>query len=690
MRRRFRFRESIGFSVLILATLVSAAEVSNDRVLREAPLGNNWFVNGGDFSGQHHSPLADVNRSNVDSLSLAWSSRIPAPDGIAGTPIVVDGVVYFSAAYSIVYALDAASGRQIWRYDPDLRSGLSDDPDMSWPARANRGVAVWGNSVFVAAADCRLIAIDAKTGRETWSVVSCDPELGYAITDAPRVGGGKVFIGNAGSESGEKNRGYVSAYAANDGRLLWRFYTVPSTNPAENDSPAMKMAAATWSGDVWQQFGGGGSVWNEMTYDPKYDLLYFGTGGSIPYLHRDRSPDGLDNLFLSSVLAIDASTGAYRWHYQTVPEESWDYNANMNIVLADLDVGGDSREVLMIAPKNGFFYVLDRKTGELLSAEKYATVNWASHINMETGRPVLTEEGKYWEQTVGKSSAIWPNMWGAHSWQPMAFHPGTGLVYIPVVDVPTIITMHEDGSSSDSVEIVTTLDGEPHAPGKLTAWDPVGQRAVWSVPHELPFNGGILTTAGGLIFQGSADGRFSAFDATNGMRLWSVQTGSPINSAPVSFSSATTQYILIAVGAGGGMQFAYPELHAKSELSGPTRVMAFALDGQAKLEVGDAPRIAQSELPDIELRSDDVARGRGLYHDYCNSCHGKNVRARVGGSVPDLRYSGIDVHDEWRAIVVDGSRERFGMPRSELEKAEAEAIRHYVLSMAYELREENQ
>ena len=427
-----------------------------------------------------------------------------------------------------------------------------------------------------------------------------------------------------------------------------------------------------------------------MTYDPQSDLLYFGTAGAIPYLHRDRSPEGLDNLFLSSVVAVNASSGEYVWHYQTVPEENWDYNANMNIVLADLTIAGELRNALMIAPKNGFFYVLDRLTGELLSAEKYAKVNWASHINLETGRPVVLDEGKYWQLPPGESVAVWPNMWGAHSWNPMAYHPRTGLVYIPVVDAPSVVVLHDDGSSSSSVELITEVDGQPFSPGKLAAWDPVAQRQIWAFEHELPFNGGVLATAGNLVFQGSAVGDFSAFDAETGEQLWSVSLGSAINSAPVSYRLNGEQFVLIAAGAGGGMQFSYPELHAAENLRGPTRMMAFSLEGDPELPLvaSDAPPLP--DLPELEVAPEIAEFGYELYHDECSFCHGRNGRARTGGSVPDLRYATKETHMQWNGIVIGGARAANGMPATEIDPREAEAIRMYVLSRAYELREQQQ
>ncbi|MEQ9561437.1 MAG: PQQ-dependent dehydrogenase, methanol/ethanol family, partial [Woeseiaceae bacterium] len=521
-----------------------------------------WFLKGGNFNGEHYSPLDQINASNVSELGLEWVSEIPAPDGISATPIVVDGVIYFSAAYSVAYAVDAKTGRILWSFDPDVRASFSERPYSSWLARVNRGVAVWDGKVYVTVADCRLIAVDAATGKELWTQKTCDPAQGYGISDSPYVGGGLVFVGNAGSESHQKTRGYVTAYDAKTGRQAWRFFIVPSDKAEENKSDAMKMAAATWSGTALEEYGGGGNSWNEMTYDAETGLLFFGTSGAIPYLHIERAPEGGDNLFLSSVVAVNAKTGEYAWHYQTVTRDSWDYNATMNIVLADLDIGGKKRETLLIAPKNGFFYVLDKRTGELLSAEKYAKVNWATHINLETGRPVYDPEAEFWNLPDGESAAVWPNMWGAHSWNPMAWHPGENLAYIPVVDIPSIATNEGGGETSDTLEMFTEVDGKPFSPGKLLAWDPVAQKARWSVDREFPFNGGVMATGGGLVFQGDALGAFEAFDAANGQLLWRVMTGSAITAAPVSYELGGEQFVLVPVGAGGGVQFNYPELHA--------------------------------------------------------------------------------------------------------------------------------
>lgn len=643
-----------------------------------------WPVRGGSDRGEHFSPLNEVDAANVATLGLDWSLDLPAPDGIAATPIVSDGVIYLSGPLSVVWAVAADSGRLLWTFDPEAAlTGAN-----NWTRRVNRGVAVVGDRVLVTVSDCRLIGLDRATGRPAWSQLTCDPALGYSITDAPHVGGGKVFVGNAGSEQGKQNRGYVSAYDAASGEFLWRFYIVPSPRPEENTSAAMKMAYATWSGDALEKFGGGGSNWNEMTYDPDSGLLYFGTAGALPYVHERRSPDGGDNLFTSSVVAVDAQTGEYAWHYQTVPEDSWEYNATMNIVLADLEIGGQPRKTLLIAPKNGFFYVLDRLSGELLSANNYVKVNWATHIDLETGRPVLDPEGMYWKAPPGTQSLVWPNMWGSHSTQPMAYHPAERLVYIPAVNVPNQVNWYGDGEFTDTLVMLDAVDGQPHVPGLLIAWDPVTQSARWSVDHEVAFNGGVLATAGNLVFQGDANGVFSAYDAASGERLWSVETGSAISAAPVSYRAAGRQRVLIPIGAGSGMQFAYPTFHAGQKVSGQSRLLSFSLAGRAELPRTPAPSRELPELPELTASAETIERGHELFtREGCYGCHGKGAEARFGGSVPDLRYSTPETHLQWNGIVIGGARADRGMPAHELSAEDAEAIRAYVLSRAYEVKQ---
>ncbi len=669
---------------LATATVVLAAgNVTDARVLKEAGNGANWFLKGGSFRGEHYSPLSQITDENVADLGLAWALSLPMSDGVATTPIVVDGVIYLSGAYSVVFAVDASNGEILWSYDPEVRSVFAARPELSWLARAHRGVAVWDGKVFLTTVDCKLIAIDADDGEPLWSKSTCDIELGYFITDSPYVGGGKIFVGNGGSESRRKNRGYVSAYDADDGELLWRFYIVPSDNPAENDTQALKMAAKTWSGDTLATYGGGGNSWNEMTFDPASNQLFFGTSGAYPYRHVIRSPIGGDNLFLSSIVAVNAETGEYNWHYQTVDKDSWDFNATMNIVLADLTVRGADRETVLIAPKNGFHYTLDRHTGELLTAGKFARTNWATDIDVETGKPVYDPAGEYWNLEDGVSTYVWPNMWGSHSWNPMAFHPGHGLSYIPVVDLPAMV---DNEGSGEDVVLLTEVDGKPHAPGKLVAFDPASGKIRWSVDQALPYNGGLMATAGNLVFQGNAEGRFEAYAADTGERLWSVATASAINAAPASYTVNGTQYVLIPIGAGGGLQYRYPELHSTGSSQGLTRLLAFSLEAEGEMTARPVSYPPLPVQPQLEASAEAISNGASLYSDYCKSCQGKNGVSRFGGSVPDLRYATTETHAAWDAIVIGGSQRMNGMPGSEISVEAAQSIRSYVLSLAEAIR----
>ena len=643
----------------------------------------NWPLKGGEFSSQHYSTLTQVNESNISNLGLAWASDLPIPDGVATTPIVIDGVIYLSGAHSITLAIDAKSGDILWSYDPEVRQVFAEQPILSWLARAQRGVAVQNGKVFLTTVDCHLIALDAKTGTRLWSQQTCDTALGYFITDSPYVGGGKVFVGNGGSESQLKGRGYVSAYSAHDGALLWRFYIVPSDKPEENDTAAMKMAAKTWSGDALEKHGGGGHSWNEMTYDPVSNQLFFGTSGAYPYRHAERSPLGGENLFLSSIVAVDADTGEYQWHYQTVDKDSWDYNATMNVVLADLTINDVDRETVLIAPKNGFHYTLDRHTGELLAVGKFAKTNWAKDIILETGKPIYNQAGEYWNLPEGEQAFVWPNSWGARNWTPMAFHSGHSLSYIPVIDAPS---QRSSGGDGEDIVMVTEVDGKPHAPGKLVAMDPTNGRIRWSVDRELPFNGGLLATAGDLVFQGTALGRFEAFAAGTGERLWSVQTSSAINAAAASYSVDGVQYVLVPIGAGGGLQYQYPEMHSTQASKGPTRLLAFTLGGKAKLAPSPAAERPLPDQPKLDASPEVIALGAAVYNEACKICHGSNAVARFGGSVPDLRYSEATIHAQWDAIVIGGSKRTNGMPGIELTAEQSDAVRSYVLSLSEEIR----
>ena len=490
----------------------------------------NWLAHGRTYSEQRFSPLSGIDRASVKKLGLAWAVDTATTRGIEATPIVVDGVMYLSITWSRVLALDAATGEVLWRYDPQVPG--------QWARNAccdlvNRGVAVWNGSVFVGTLDGRLVSLDAGTGAVRWEVQTTDPERRYAITGAPRVVKGKVVIGNGGAELGV--RGYVTAYDAKTGEQAWRFYTVPGDPSKPFEHPELEMAAATWTGRWWE-VGGGGTAWDAMAFDPELDLLYIGTGNGAPWTRYERSPGGGDNLFLCSILALRPDTGELVWHYQTTPGDNWDYTSVQHMVLAELRIDGRERKVLMQAPKNGFFYVLDRATGELISAKPYAAVNWASHVDLETGRPVETNDGNYREQ----DRLILPGPYGGHNWHPMSFNPQTGLVYIPAMDAGFWYThdekfVHRPQEWNLALDLDQTIalaeEHPPEAAGHLLAWDPVKQEPAWRVQHRGFWNGGALSTAGGLVFQGTGDGRFAAYDARDGDLLWEVQSTTGIMAA---------------------------------------------------------------------------------------------------------------------------------------------------------------
>jgi quinohemoprotein ethanol dehydrogenase len=647
----------------------------------------NWLLHGRTLDEQRFSPLKSVNENNVQQLGLAWYVDLPENRGQEATPIVIDGVMYTTAAWSEVFALDAATGKQLWHFDPEV--------DKSWGARAccdvvNRGAAVWQDKVYFGALDGRLIALDAKTGEQVWSVVTVDRNKSYTITGAPRIANGKVFIGNGGAEFGV--RGYMSAYDAQTGKLLWRFHTVPG-NPEDGfESPTMEKAAQTWKGEWWK-LGGGGTVWDSMAYDPQLNLLYIGVGNGSPWNPKIRSEGEGDNLFLSSIVALNADTGEYAWHYQTTPGEGWDYTATQHLILADLELGGDTRKVIMQAPKNGFFYVLDRVTGEFISAEPFVPTTWASHVDPETGRPVVLPEAQYWK--TGEVALVTPAWAGGHSWHPMSFSPETGLVYLPAQEM-AFPYKHEDDMQvklvGANLGVDTRVAEFPDDPndlqalkdatrGHLAAWDPVAQKERWRVQHRSALNGGVLSTGGNLVFQGNGAGLLVAYRATDGADLWQFPAQTGVVAPPITYEVDGVQYVTVSAGWGGIISLMTgPVTWNAGEPINRSRLLTFALGGKAQLP---EPQEVVRNMPDLSHISVDPAVGRRgfeLYDAYCGPCHGASV---VGGGVtPDLRYSAfLSSQDMWQKVVLEGILSSRGMVSfaEELDEDEADAIRQYVI-----------
>lgn len=665
----------------------SIAAVDENRLTSADSEPAMWMTHGRTYSEQRFSPLGKIDDGNVGGLGLAWSVDLETSRGVEATPIVVDGVMYTTSPWSILYAVDAKTGALLWKFDPEV--------PRDWGVHAccdvvNRGAAVWRGKVFIGTIDGRLISVDAESGAVLWSVNTIDRDQPYTITGAPRVIKGKVLIGNGGAEFGV--RGYISAYDADAGTLDWRFYTVPG-NPAEGfENAAMEKAAATWNGEWWK-LGGGGTVWDSMAYDPDLNLLYIGVGNGSPWNQRIRSPGGGDNLFLSSVVALNPDTGDYVWHYQTTPGETWDYTATQHIILADIEIEGTIRKVLMQAPKNGFFYVLDRQSGELISAENYVPINWATHVDLKTGRPVETPAARYPD---GQASLTLPGPYGGHNWHPMSYSASTGLVYIPALEIPYLYSDDSDmdrprGTWNLGVNaVMAALPTEaaqraaikPLLKGHLAAWDPVRQKEVWRVHHKGPWNGGVLSTAGNLVFQGTADGRFVAYRADNGEVLWSSPTHTGVVAAPITYEIDGEQYVTIMAGWGGAFALVAGYFVQPESLPNLSRILTFKLGGEEQLP---AEEWASPELPipPAETASPEaVERGRDVYARFCMWCHGDS--AVSGGLVADLRASAA-LHDEsWGEIVREGSLAEAGMASfgQHLTHEDSEAVRAYVIHEA--------
>jgi PQQ-dependent dehydrogenase (methanol/ethanol family) len=668
--------------LLVIATaLISLASHANSQpaaqTVNESSImnpGGEWLSYGRTYREQRFSPLDSVNRDNVDELDLVWSFKFDTARGMEATPIVHDGIIYISTGWSHVHAIDARSGEELWHYDAKVpKAQLA----KTCCGPVNRGVAIWQEDsdsplqVFFGALDGRLIALDAATGMENWSVQSTPTDGNYSVTGAPRIVKGMIIIGNGGAELGV--RGYVSAYDVTTGEMKWRFYTVPGDRNKPQENAALEAALETWSGDEWYKLGGGGgTAWDSLVYDPELDLLYIGTGNGSPWNRELRSPGGGDNLYLSSIVALRPDTGEYVWHYQVTPADNWDYTATQQMVLAELEIDGEMRSVIMQAPKNGFFYVLDRKTGELLSAEKFGRVTWATHVDMETGRPVESKFANYQENG---GSFIWPSPYGAHNWQPMSFSTKTGLMYIPVQSIPSYFSavkevMYRVNRWNTGVDLNTNRDPKSWVAGRasadaliygeLVAWDPVKKKRAWKVHHSKPSNGGILSTAGDLVFQGTWDGTFAAYDAYNGKKLWQYKSDSAVLAGPMTFELDGEQYVAVAQGSGGTVMITVGDELMKKKTN-QNKLLVFK-----KGRFNQTVSLASNELATIKALGHKVnldpaviKQGESLYHNNCASCHGINALSNY--VVPDLRYMSEQTHSDFASIVIGGTRTHKGM-----------------------------
>lgn len=526
----------LGLTFFAACKNTNQAPIIDDIAIADETNTSEWLAYGRTHSEQRYSPLNDINTQNVANLKVDWFMDLPNDVALVSTPLVVNGVLYFTGTMNVVRAVNAVSGKLLWEFDPEVGKHISNKRQIGW--KHNRGLTYYKGKVFAATWDGRLIAIGAETGAEIWTAVTFDPNTPLYITGAPKAFAGKVLIGNGGTEQGP-SRGFVTAYDVETGKEAWKFYIVPGDPSKGFENEAMEMAAKTWTGEWWKH-GGGGNAWHGFTYDHELDVLYIGTGNGSPWNRKIRSPKGGDNLFLCSIVALNPHTGEYIWHYQTTPGESWDYNSSMDIVLADLTIDNKVVKAILHAPKNGFFYVLNRETGKLISAEPFAKTTWASHIDKETGRPVEIKGARYEDGPAHIS----PTPYGAHTWHAMSYNPQTGLVYIPTLHGS--VEFSDSGIDLSSFKAIefsggVGVGGFPDkfnmgkTPASLQAWDPVKQKQVWSIPQDNFWNAGTLTTGGNLVFQGRSDGKFLAYNAENGDILWTFDTRLGISAPPITY-----------------------------------------------------------------------------------------------------------------------------------------------------------
>ena len=673
-----------------------AADVTSEKLLNAADTPEIWLSYGGTYDEQRYSRLTGIDTENVSDLGVAWTYDLSTNRGVESTPIVVDGVMYVTSAWSVVHALDAKTGEELWVYDPDVDRavGVNACCDV-----VNRGVAVFDGKIYLGVIDGRLEAIDATSGEVVWSKVTVDQSKPYTITGAPRVVDGKVLIGNGGAELGV--RGYLSAYDAQTGDRIWRFFTAPNADKtpdnAASDGAFEKHGNDSWGDEgEWLNSGGGGTVWDSIVYDQVNDLVIFGVGNGSPWNQKVRDPSGKDNLFLSSIVAVKPDTGEYVWHFQTTPGDNWDYTATQSIILADLPIGddGETRRVAMQAPKNGFFYVIDAATGEFISGNNYVPQNWTTGLD-DTGRPIEIAESRYGDVPFVQT----PGPLGGHNWQPMAFNPELNLAYIPAQEIPQAYA-YDSLFFDDPTNWNTGADfaaGVPVEPGpevfkalrsslkgRLIAWDPIKQEARWSVEHNNAWNGGVLTTAGGLVFQGQLEGEFAAYDAASGDKKWSYDLKSGGASGPGTFEIDGEQYVTITTGWGSAYGLAAGFGYDEKVPSTVGKVVTFKLGATGDIADPDWTPIPREPQAEEFGDADMLQEGAVAYARNCAVCHGP--LAVSSGVLPDLRWSPISGDkDAWENVLLEGAYASNGMVSfaNILDEEQSEAIRAYVVKQAH-------
>ena len=663
--------------------MLGLAALAGCSGMAATPEAGDWSAHNGDSAETAFSPLEEINTGTIGRLGLAFSLDLPGETTLEATPIAVGGTLYFTGTHAEVYAVDGKTGKQLWKYDPQV---WKMNPYMlTQNFAANRGAAYAQGRVFAASLDGRLFALDAKSGELVWSVQTVPPHSHQFITGAPRTFNGKAIIGQAGADFGE--RGFVAAYDQASGREVWRFYVTPGSPEQNKGDPAQEAAAKTWNGEFWK-VGTGGGPWDSITFDEELNRIYIGTGNVAPVDPVTRGNEQGDNLYTAGIVAVDAETGKYAWHYQENPRDSWDYDSTQQMTATTLTIDGRPRKVLMHAPKNGFLYVLDRNDGKLISAEKIVKSTWADHIDLATGRPVEEKDIRFEKGDV----TIWPNPAGAHSWQAQSFNARTGLLYVPVTQNGVHFGKGhsvEGGFDVGGLSIATEKRDERDGKGALLAWNPVTQKQAWRVQHQTMLNGGVLSTAGGLVFQGTGDGMFSAYDASSGNKVWSFDAGLGIIAAPMSYAVDGRQYIALLVGWGGSASVGSDVMNVGWKYgANPRRLLVFALDGNATIPPGPKPTLTVNAVDDPAIKIDPVAAETG--HQLflaCALCHGRHARS-AGSPGPDLRESALALDkDAFLEVVKGGALLEKGMPRyDELTREQALQIWMYVRSAAREAK----
>jgi quinohemoprotein ethanol dehydrogenase len=576
------------------------ANVTND-VLRRAgtatdPLPGEWLSYGRTQGETRYSTLKQIDTTNAKRLGLAWSYSMGAGGGNQeGTPLMWNNTLYGITSWSVVFALDARTGKELWRWDPEVNQTTV--RPVICCGIVNRGIALYNGMIIAPAIDGRLFALNAMTGKPVWETRVVYPQDQYTLTMAPRIAGGKVIIGASGGD--KPTRGQFVAVDAQTGQLAWRFYTVPGDPSKPFENQAMRTAAKTWGGEFYKN-GGGGAVWDGFAYDPEANLVYVGTGNAEPWVQKFRGAQNVDNLYTCSILAVDLTTGLLKWYYQTVPNDNWDYDSVQQIMLLDLNINGRMRKVLTQAPKNGFFYILDRVTGEFISAEPFVKVSWALKMG-EGGRPVVNPAAYYDQDPI----SVFPTGGGAHNWSAMSYNPNTGLVYIPASysSFPYQAQVELRPGSTGYVRpsgptktIEPSMGPEPPqgARGGLQAWDPTHQKLKWNVEGGGGIGGGTSTTAGNVVFQVINDGRFRAINATTGEVLYEIKTGRTGMAPPITYEVDGKQYVAF----GGGLGRAATIVGANNaKVENPPIMFVFTLDGNAEMPAAAPPPAPQGQGP---------------------------------------------------------------------------------------------